>query len=114
MSDQASIQQAGELAERARVALRAFRDASQADVDRIVEAMAEAGAAQAEPLARLARDETGYGRASHKVIKNLFCTRQLAEGIRGMRTVGVIRQDRERRVVEIAEPAGVVAGLVPV
>jgi acetaldehyde dehydrogenase (acetylating) len=86
---------------------------SQEQIDRIVQAMAEAVTPQAEPLARLAVEETGYGVVADKVQKNLFGSRQVYEFIKPMKTVGVIGRLEERKVIEIAEPFGVVAAIVP-
>lgn len=109
-----SASQADELARRAHEAERVWAGATRADVDRVTEAMARAGAAAAERLASLACEETGYGRVDHKTFKNLFCTEFLLEGIRNVPTVDVIAEYPERRFIEIAEPVGVVAGLIPV
>ncbi len=75
--------------------------------------MAEAAAAHAESLARLAVEETGYGVVADKVEKNLFAARDVHAFIRPMATVGVIARHPERRIIEIAEPFGVVAAIVP-
>ena len=75
--------------------------------------MAAVAAEQAESLAAAAVDETGYGVRADKVRKNLFAARTVYDFIRPMKTVGVIRRLEERRVVEIAEPFGVVAAIVP-
>ena len=104
----------------ARTLLRAAGDAQQeakhldqAAVDRIVEAMAEAGAQAAERLARLACEETGFGRVDSKRLKNLFATRRLAEAVRDMATVGIVRRLHDGTVWEVASPMGVVAALIP-
>ena len=75
--------------------------------------MAAAAAEQAKPLARLAVEETGYGNEADKIRKNLFAAETIYRFIRPMRTVGVIRRLDTERVVEIAEPFGVVAAIVP-
>ena len=75
--------------------------------------MAEAVTPHAEALARLAVEETGYGVVEDKIQKNLFASRQVYEFIRPMKTVGVINRLEDRKVVEIAEPFGVVAAIVP-
>jgi acetaldehyde dehydrogenase (acetylating) len=112
--EQDSITEAHELAVRAHIAARAFASATQEDVDRITAAMARAGTAAAERLGVLAADETGYGRAAHKTFKNTFNTQWVYEGFKDERTVGVIENDSAKRVITIAEPVGVIAGLVPV
>ena len=111
--DLLSIQQARSLAARAREAQRAMADFTQEKVDRIVAAMAEAARGQAERLARLAHEETGFGNVKDKTLKNLFAAVDVHESIRPLRTVGILREDPARRVVEIAEPMGVVAAVIP-
>jgi len=111
--DLASIAEARSLARAARQAQAALTELSQQQIDAIVDAMAEAVTPHAEALARLAVEETGYGVVSDKVQKNLFGSRQVYEFIRPMKTVGVLRRDDERRIVEIADPFGVVAAIVP-
>ena len=69
--------------------------------------------AQAEAFARLAVEETGYGVVADKIQKNLFASQKVYKFIRPMKTVGVIARHEDRRVVEIAEPFGVVAAVVP-
>src|SRR5690242_14523231 len=75
--------------------------------------MAAATRPRAEEFARLAVEETGYGVVADKVQKNLFSSERVYAFIRPMKTVGVISRDAEKRVVEIAEPFGVVAAIVP-
>ena len=111
--DHPSIREARELARKARTAQAALAELSQERIDAIVDAMALAAAAEAEPLAVLAVEETGYGVVRDKVQKNLFAAREVHRFIRPMKTVGVIRRDDERKVIEIAEPFGVVAAIVP-
>ena len=111
--DLTSIQEARTLARRAREAQAALAELSQERIDAIVDAMAAAVTSQAEALAQLAVEETGYGVVADKVQKNLFASRRVHEFIRPIRTVGVVRRDDERKVVEIAEPFGVVAAVVP-
>ena len=58
-------------------------------------------------------EETGYGVVADKVQKNLFSSRQVYEFIKPMKTVGVVNRIEDRKIVEIAEPFGVVAAVVP-
>src|SRR5512143_2199243 len=111
--DLESIQEARDLVAAAHAAWQAWSRASQQEVDRICAAMAEAGYQASERLGRLAQEETGYGVAAHKKLKNEFGSRTVWESIRDVKTVGVIRQDPARRLYEIAWPMGVVAALVP-
>ena len=75
--------------------------------------MAAAVAPQCEALARLAVEETGYGVVADKVQKNEFAAQRVYQFIRPMKTVGVLRRLEDRKVIEIAEPFGVVAAIVP-
>jgi acetaldehyde dehydrogenase (acetylating) len=111
--DLASIQEARELARRARRAQGHLGELSQERIDAIVDAMAGAVTPQAETLARLAVEETGFGVVADKVQKNLFSSERVYRFIRPMRTVGVVNRIEDRKVVEIAEPFGVVAAIVP-
>jgi acetaldehyde dehydrogenase (acetylating) len=111
--DLASIAEARTLARAARQAQTRLAEFTQEQIDAIVTAMAEAVTPQAEALARLAVEETGYGVVADKVQKNLFSSRQVYDFIRPMRTVGVVNRIEEKKLVEIAEPFGVVAAIVP-
>jgi acetaldehyde dehydrogenase (acetylating) len=111
--DIASIQEARTLARRAKEAAPALAELSQEQIDRIVDAMAAAATPQADALARLAVEETGYGVVEDKIQKNLFSSERIYRFIRPMKTVGVINRLEDRKVIEIAEPFGVVAAIVP-
>jgi acetaldehyde dehydrogenase (acetylating) len=111
--DLASIAEARALARRARTAQALLGELSQTQIDAIVDAMAAAVRPHAEPLARLAVEETGFGVAADKVQKNLFAAERVHAFIKPMKTVGVIARHEAIRVVEIAEPFGVVAAIVP-
>lgn len=112
-NDLLSIQEARDLAVAAREAQRQFLRASQAEVDRICAAMAEAAAAAAERLGRMACEETGYGVPEHKTLKNLLSSRILWDAIKEIPTIGVVRHDARKRLYDIAWPMGVVAALTP-
>jgi acetaldehyde dehydrogenase (acetylating) len=107
------MQEARSLMQAAHEAFSVWNRASQADVDFVCAAMAEAGYQASERLGRMAHEETGYGVAAHKKLKNEFGSRWVWNSIRDLKTVGVIRQDAARRLYEIACPMGVIAALVP-
>jgi acetaldehyde dehydrogenase (acetylating) len=111
--DLASIAEARAMATAAAAAREPLASLSQARIDAIVEAMAAAADAEATALARLAVEETGFGVVADKIRKNLFAARDVLAFIRPMPTVGVINRIEDRRIVEIAEPFGVVAAIVP-
>lgn len=111
--DLLSIQEARALVRAARKAQPEFARLSQERVDRVVCAVAEAAASQAESLARMAVDETGFGKPEDKKIKNLLASEKVCARIKDMKTVGVLHADAASKIVEIAVPVGVIAGIVP-
>ena len=111
--DLVSVQEARSLAQRAKQAAPALAEFTQEQIDRIVDAMAAATRPCAEAFARLAVEETTYGVVADKIQKNLFASERVYEFIRPMKTVGVVHRDEAKKVVEIAEPFGVVAAIVP-
>jgi acetaldehyde dehydrogenase (acetylating) len=111
--DLTSIAEARALAQRAKSAWLQLAEFSQDRIDAIVDAIAAAAESQAEPFALLAVEETGYGVVADKIQKNLFSAQKVYQFIRPMKTVGVIARHEDTRVVEIAEPFGVVAAIVP-
>lgn len=111
--DLTSVQEARDKANAAHEAWKIWSRATQEQVDRVCAAMAEAGYGAAERLGRMAHEETGYGVAAHKKLKNEFGSRIVWESIRDIKSVGVVRHDVQRRIYDIAWPMGVVAGLVP-
>ncbi len=112
-ADLTSMREARDLVARAQVAQRQIAELSQAQIDAIVDAMAAAVTPQCEALAQLACEETGFGVVADKVRKNRFAAETVYQFIRPMKTVGVLRRIEATKVVEIAEPFGVVAAIVP-
>jgi acetaldehyde dehydrogenase (acetylating) len=111
--DLTTLQEVRDLCSAAKKAQQAFKEFSQEEVDRVVAALAEAGYNAADKLAKAAVSETGYGNVPDKTKKNHFCTRDLFESIRKLRTVGIINEDRKNKILEIAEPMGLVAAIIP-
>lgn len=101
------------MGDKAYQAAREFLAFSQEQVDNIVAAVAKAAAAASKELADEAVAETGYGVAADKYQKNLLCSEKLHEVIRPMKTVGIVREDAAAKIVEIANPVGVVAAVLP-
>ena len=111
--DLLSIQEVRTKVDRAFAAWQKYREYSQEQVDAIVERMAAAARANAKRLADEAVEETGYGNAPDKYIKNLLCSDWLPRRMRGMKTIGVLREIPEEKIVEIGVPMGVVAAILP-
>jgi acetaldehyde dehydrogenase (acetylating) len=112
-NDLTSISEARTLARRAKQAQLLLAELSQSQIDALIDAMATAVTPHAEALARLAVEETTYGVVADKTQKNLFGSQRVYEFIRPIKTVGVVNRLEDRKVVEIAEPFGVVAAIVP-
>ena len=113
MDDLASIQQTRDLIANAKAAQSLFAGTNQKDVDRIVEAMAKAGLKNSRKLAEMAVKETGIGVVEDKIKKNEFASRNVYEYIKDMKTAGIIREDKENGVIEVGDPMGVLAGIIP-
>jgi acetaldehyde dehydrogenase (acetylating) len=112
--DLRSIQEARRLLKQAAEAQKAYARFSQAEVDRVTEAAVRAGFDAAEQLGELAVEESGFGRAASKTLKNRFSTQNLWEDIKDLKTVGVINRDDRKGIWEIAEPYGVILGIIPI
>ncbi len=110
-TDLQSIQAARDLVAAAHQAQAVVATFDQARIDVICEAMAQAAQRESMRLAQLAHDETGYGNAADKNVKNLFSAVNIHNYFKGLKTVGVVRDNGS--VVEIAAPRGVVAAIIP-
>ena len=111
--DLRSIQEVRDLVARAVEAQRQLSELSQERIDRICREVAEACAAQAERLAKLAVEETGFGVWQDKVLKNLLGSAMTWEAMKDLKTVGILRECPEKGVWEVGVPVGVVAALIP-
>jgi acetaldehyde dehydrogenase (acetylating) len=111
--DLVSIQEVRTKVEKAYAASQKYRHFSQEQVDAIVERMAAAARGASQRLAEMAAEETGYGNAKDKLAKNLLCADLLPRRMRGLKTIGVIRELTDEKVTEIGVPVGVVAAILP-
>ena len=113
-ADLRSIEAARRAADLAWEAFLKFRGTDPSIIDEMVQAMARAIEPEALRLGQMAVEETGYGNANDKRIKNLFNSLAVADWLRNVKTLGVLWQDDVTKVAAIGEPMGVVAALVPV
>jgi acetaldehyde dehydrogenase (acetylating) len=111
--DLISLQEVRSKVEKAYAAWQKYRSYSQEQVDALVEQLAAAARANARRLAELAVEETGYGNAQDKLSKNLLACDVLPRAMRGLKTIGVLREIPEQKIVEIGVPMGVVAAILP-
>ncbi|MFR3434696.1 MAG: aldehyde dehydrogenase family protein [Coprococcus sp.] len=111
--DLQSIQEVRWLVAKAVVAQKELAKMSQQQVDGIAKAIADACAAQSERLAKMAVEETGFGIWQDKVLKNLLGSAITWDSVKDMKTVGIIKDDRQNGLMEVGVPMGVVAALIP-
>ena len=111
--DLAARQEARLAAKAAKDAQHILADMSQQQLDAIVEAIAKAFSRESAMLADMAVRETGFGNVDDKITKNRFASETVAAAIRGMKTVGFLREIPEKRLWEIGIPVGVIAAIVP-
>lgn len=96
--DLLSVQEVRELVEKAKSAQQELAAKSQAEVDRIVKSVAQAGVRNAQRLAKLAHEETGFGVEADKVIKNVFASDGVYQHIKDMKTIGELSRDEEHKI----------------
>jgi len=111
--DLLSIQETRALVRAARAAQPALVEAGQERVDALVDAIAKVGVEMAEELAKMASEETGFGKWQDKKQKNILASEKLVSYYKDTKSVGIINEDTEKKIVEIATPMGVIAGLIP-
>ena len=102
-----------ELAAKANVALEKMSDFDQEKVDYIVHQGAIAALDKHMMLAKMAIEETGRGVYEDKAIKNMYASEYIWNNIKHDKTVGVINEDKQKGLIEVAEPVGVICGVTP-
>ena len=111
--DLVSVQEVRNLVARAKEAQKKMSELSQEQLDSICKAISRAGAQNAEMLAKMAHEETGFGKSEDKVIKNLFASNVVYDYIKDMKTVGILEEDEEKKLIKVGVPVGVIAALIP-
>lgn len=86
---------------------------SQAQVDAVFRGAALAAANARIPLARLAFEETGMGVLEDKVIKNHFSSEYIYHQYKALKTCGIVAEEDNFGTTTLAEPMGVICGLIP-
>ncbi|MGN0711117.1 MAG: aldehyde dehydrogenase family protein [Anaerovoracaceae bacterium] len=112
-NDLLSIQESRILAENAREAQKTLAAFPQEKLDEIVERMAEEIEKHACELAKMSADETDYGNWQDKCVKNKFVCKMLRKKLRGMKCVGIIREDESEKTMDVGVPVGVIAAICP-
>jgi acetaldehyde dehydrogenase/alcohol dehydrogenase len=110
----ATLTELNDLVTRVDRAQRQFATYTQEQVDRVFSQAALAAAGERIPLAQLAVEETGMGVVEDKVIKNHFASEYIFNKYKDEKTCGVLSEDDGAGVITVAEPIGVICGLIPV
>lgn len=108
-----NVEALNELLERVKKSQKEFAKFSQEDVDRIFKAAATAADKMRIPLARMAVEDTGMGVLEDKIIKNHFASEYIYNKYKNAKTCGIIREDKINGTKTVAEPLGIVAGIIP-
>ena len=111
--DLQSIQEVRNLVANAKCAQKELATFSQEKIDSIICEIAKDCAANAQKLAKMAVEETGFGVWEDKVLKNLLGSTITYESCKDMKTVGVIKEDEANGIMEVGVPMGIVAALIP-
>lgn len=111
--DLRSIQEARDLARLGKVAANKIADYTEEQIDKILRNMVRVAEENAVCLAQMAVEETGFGKVEDKTFKNHLAATILYESIKDMKTIDIIREDEVNKIIEIAEPVGLVMGIVP-
>lgn len=111
--DLRSVQEVRNLARYGKIAADQIANYSETQIDQIIRNMVQVAEEHREELAKMAVEETGFGIVEHKCYKNHLASGLLYEGIKNTKTIGVLEEDRANRVIKIAEPMGLVMGIVP-
>lgn len=102
-----------QLIQRVKAAQRKYATYTQEQVDTIFKKAALAANAARIPLAKMTVTETGMGVVEDKVIKNHFASEIIYNKYKADKTCGVIEEDKAFGIQKIAEPVGILAGIVP-
>lgn len=111
--DLQSVQEVRNLARQAKLAQTQLAKFNCEQIDKIIRNMVKVAEENAVSLAKMAVEETGFGKVEDKIFKNQFASTELYKFIQPMQTIGVVRQDTVNKVMEIAEPVGLLMGIIP-
>ncbi len=108
-----SVESFEALIDRVHKAQEEYSHFSQEQVDKIFKAAATAADKARIPLARMAIEETGMGVLEDKIIKNHFASEYIYNKHKNVKTCGIIKEDKANGTKIVAEPLGVLAGIIP-
>ena len=107
------LEELNSIVERVRKAQKEYSTFSQSKVNKIFQAAAIAASRARIALAKFAVEETGMGVMEDKVIKNHFASEYIYNNYKDTKTCGVISEDDSFGYAQVAEPIGIIAGIIP-
>lgn len=111
--DLRSIQEARDLVSLGSKAAKELASFTEEQIDRILVNMVKVAQENNVKLAQMAVEETGFGKVVDKTYKNHLGSTLTYEAIKNMKTIGIIEEDPVNQVISIAEPMGLVLGIIP-
>ena len=111
--DLKSVQEARDLARLGKIATDQIATYTEEQIQRILENMVRVASQNAVRLARMAVEETGFGKVEDKTYKNHMASKLLYQAIKDMKTIGIISENTQDQVIDIATPVGLLMGIVP-
>ncbi len=111
--DLKSIQEARDLARMGHKATEEIANYSDEQIDKIIQNMVKVAKQHAVELAKIAVEETGFGNVPDKTYKIHLASQLLYDSIKNMKTAGIINEDKQTGVITVAEPVGLLFGIVP-
>ncbi len=108
-----NVEALNDLLDRVKKAQQEYENYTQEQVDAIFKAAATAADKMRIPLARMAVEDTGMGVLEDKIIKNHFASEYIYNKHKNAKTCGIIREDKENGIKIVAEPLGILAGIIP-
>lgn len=111
--DLRSVQEARNLARMGKIAANQIAEYNEDQINKILCNMVKVAEENAVCLAKMAVEETGFGNVESKTYKNHMASTLVFEAIKDMKTMGVISEDKVKKVIDIAEPVGLIMGIVP-
>lgn len=113
MSQEDAFAKLDSLIKRVKAAQQIYKTFPQDKVDAVFKAAAAAAVNNRIPLAQMAVGETRMGLVEDKVIKNHFAAEYIYNNYKNTKTCGIIKEDKTNGIKILAEPLGVIAGIVP-
>ena len=111
--DLRSVQEVRDMARLGQIATEQIATYTEEQIDRILVNMVRVAEEHAVELAQMAVEETGFGKVEDKTYKNHLASTLLYEEIKNMKASGILKEDPVNKVLELAEPVGLLMGIVP-